>query len=221
MTRRRAPVPTTDTRSLLLDTAERLFAERGVATVSTREIGKAAGQANKSVVGYHFGTREDLVLAIAQRHSADIEQRRGALLSVRRASEGLAPWLSVLVEPITAHLASLGAPSFYARFLAHCMPDPQLHALVFADAMTSAAMRRAMREVNARLPSLPGPVFEARAAMTQHVIAHSCADHERMLARRPPYALEQSWAELSGFLVDALVGLWRAPSRTLRQPKKR
>lgn len=215
MAARRRQRPPPDTRTHLLDTAERLFAELGIAAVSTREIGKAAGQANKSVVGYHFGTRADLVLAIAQRHGVDIEARRAALLKTRRRSDGLAEWLRVIVEPITLHLSSLEVPSHYARFLAHAMPDPQLHALVFADAMRSASMRRALSEVNARLPSLPKAVFAARADMTQHLIVYTCADHERRLARHPAPAA-QSWQGLTGYVVDALVGLWRAADHSRR-----
>ena len=55
----------TDTRELILTTAERLFAEHGVA-VSNRQISEAAGQANNFAVGYHFGTKTDLVLAIVR-----------------------------------------------------------------------------------------------------------------------------------------------------------
>ena len=46
------------TRELLLNTAERLFAEHGVAAVSNRQICEAAGQGNNYAIGYHFGSRE-------------------------------------------------------------------------------------------------------------------------------------------------------------------
>ena len=60
-----SPAPTRSTRDLLLDTAERLYAERGLAQVSNRQIAEAAGQANNSVVAYHVGTKADLVAALA------------------------------------------------------------------------------------------------------------------------------------------------------------
>ena len=41
--------------------ARRLFAERGVDGVSTREIVKAAGQKNQGSLNYYFGTKEELV----------------------------------------------------------------------------------------------------------------------------------------------------------------
>ena len=55
-----------ETRERLITTAERLFAEQGV-TVSNRQVGEAARQANTAVVAYHFGTKADLVRAIVRR----------------------------------------------------------------------------------------------------------------------------------------------------------
>ncbi|MGO4759077.1 TetR family transcriptional regulator, partial [Streptomyces sp. 2MCAF27] len=51
------------TRELILTAAERLFAERGVYAVSNRQVSEAAGQGNNAAVGYHFGTKADLVRA--------------------------------------------------------------------------------------------------------------------------------------------------------------
>ena len=45
------------TRELLMVAAERLFAMNGVEGVTLREIQTAAGQANASVITYHFGRR--------------------------------------------------------------------------------------------------------------------------------------------------------------------
>ena len=48
----------------LIETAERLFAEKGIDNVSLREINRAAGQKNVAALHYHFGTRESLLEAI-------------------------------------------------------------------------------------------------------------------------------------------------------------
>lgn len=44
--------------------AERLYAEHGVFGMSNRQVSEAAGQGNNAAVGYHFGTKTDLVRAI-------------------------------------------------------------------------------------------------------------------------------------------------------------
>src|SRR5438270_7690282 len=55
----RAPASRT-TRELLLDTAERIFAQKGTRAVALREIGVAANQRNNGVAQYHFGSKEGL-----------------------------------------------------------------------------------------------------------------------------------------------------------------
>jgi AcrR family transcriptional regulator len=52
------------TRELILLTAERLFAARGIEAVPLRDIGAAAEQKNHFAVQYHFGDRDRLVHAI-------------------------------------------------------------------------------------------------------------------------------------------------------------
>lgn len=55
-----------DTRTKILDAAERLFAERGYRGTSVRAITDLAG-ANLAAVGYHFGSKAELVAAVARR----------------------------------------------------------------------------------------------------------------------------------------------------------
>src|SRR3546814_3777931 len=47
------------TRARLVGTAERLFADRGIESVTLAEINIAAGQRNKNATHYHFGDKED------------------------------------------------------------------------------------------------------------------------------------------------------------------
>ena len=56
-------------RDLLLTTAERLFAERGVDAASLRAVMGAAGT-NVAAVHYHFGSKDGLVRALIERRSA-------------------------------------------------------------------------------------------------------------------------------------------------------
>jgi AcrR family transcriptional regulator len=55
-----------DTRAQILDAAERLFAERGYRGTSIRAITDLAG-ANLAAVGYHFGSKAELLAAVARR----------------------------------------------------------------------------------------------------------------------------------------------------------
>src|SRR5919205_204318 len=54
----------TSTQEAILKAAERLYAEHGVFAVSNRQVSEAAGQGNNAAVGYHFGTKTDLVQVV-------------------------------------------------------------------------------------------------------------------------------------------------------------
>jgi AcrR family transcriptional regulator len=94
------------TRGRLLDVAEELFAVHGPEGVSIRALNTAAGAAQTSV-HYHFGSKEELLLAVVRRRGAavisgihrrvgDLEAARGRP-SARGIMDALAvPLLAVL-----------------------------------------------------------------------------------------------------------------------------
>jgi AcrR family transcriptional regulator len=60
------PVVSLDTRTQILDAAERLFADHGFRGTSVRAITDLAG-VNLASVGYHFGSKADLLVAVIRR----------------------------------------------------------------------------------------------------------------------------------------------------------
>ncbi|WP_460359207.1 TetR/AcrR family transcriptional regulator [Mycobacterium sp. ZZG] len=69
--RRRGPRGDVDIRELILDTAERMFGDSSIGSVSLRAIAREAGVANRSVM-YHFPAKRDLIAAVAFRRSGRI-----------------------------------------------------------------------------------------------------------------------------------------------------
>ena len=67
------------TKSRILDAAERLFADNGIAATSLRSIIAAAG-VNLAAVHYHFRNREALIDAVIARRAAPINAARLAAL---------------------------------------------------------------------------------------------------------------------------------------------
>ncbi len=198
------------TRELLLTAAERLYAEHGVYAVSNRQVGEAAGQGNNTAVGYHFGTRTDLVRAIVRKHAGPIEEIRTGLVDRVTGSTELRDWLDCLVRPVFEHLAALGSPTWYARFCAQVMADPVLHRIMVEEALGSAALREIVEGLRRCLPNLPDEVRAERGDMARHLIVQMAAERERALAEgaATPRA---DWRDAATGLVDALVGMWRAP----------
>jgi len=105
----------------ILTAAERLFAEHGVFAVSNRQVSEAAGQGNNAAVGYHFGTKTDLVRAIEQKHRASIERLLEGMVADIGDSAELRDWITCMVCSLTEHLAQLGNPTTYARFAAQAL----------------------------------------------------------------------------------------------------
>jgi AcrR family transcriptional regulator len=68
-----------ETRNLLMDAAEELFAELGVEGASIRSINAAAGLA-PAAVHYHFGSKDRLIAAVIARRGADVQARSAELL---------------------------------------------------------------------------------------------------------------------------------------------
>lgn len=97
------------TRGAILDVAERLFAEHGVFSVSNRHISQAAGQGNNAAVGYHFGTKTDLVRAIVRRHAGPTEALRETMLARLGDSPGLRELIDCLVRRRRAPGRAAGA----------------------------------------------------------------------------------------------------------------
>ena len=59
------------TRLALLDAAEELLISKGVVGISTRKVADRAG-VNQALVHYHFGTIEELLLAVLERVSVQV-----------------------------------------------------------------------------------------------------------------------------------------------------
>jgi AcrR family transcriptional regulator len=201
------------TRELILAVAERLFAEQGVLAVSNRQVGEAAGQGNNTAVGYHFGTKADLVRAIARKHSAAIEEARQRLVGETGESADLRDWLRCLVQPVAEHLAALGSPTWYARFAEQVMADPSLRPIIIDESQSSPSMVRIVDGLRRRLPDLPAEVVAERSDMTRILVLHMMAERERALADRTPTP-RATWQQAATGLIDSLVGLWQAPVTT-------
>jgi len=101
-----------DTKSRILDAAERLFAEEGFSATSHRHITREAG-VNLAAVNYHFGSKEELLKAVFARRLAPINRERLARLEAHL--ENVAPGtpsvdavVRAMVEPAFEALEAAG-----------------------------------------------------------------------------------------------------------------
>jgi AcrR family transcriptional regulator len=204
------------TQEAILAAAERLYAEHGMFAVSNRQVSEAAGQGNNAAVGYHFGTKADLVRAIEQKHRGPVEQLREQMVADLMDTGGSAEmrdWVACLVRPLTDHLEALGCdglPTWYARFAAQAMTDPAYYNIIVKGALSSPSLVQVVDGINRCLPNLPAEVHFERNIMARNLLMHTCADRERALAAGTS-PTRRSWGAAASGLIDAIVGLWLAP----------
>jgi AcrR family transcriptional regulator len=205
------------TRELILAAAERMFAEYGVSTVSNRQVSEAAGQGNNTAVGYHFGTKADLVRAIARKHLASIDEIRRRMVAEIGDSADIRDWLACLVRPVTQHMAEVGSPTWFSRFGAQMMTDPALRPIMLEESQSSPSLARITDGLNRCVPDLSADVRAERSDMARQLLVHMIAERERALAEGNP-TLRSSWHDAATGLIDALAGLWLAPQSEREKP---
>ncbi len=205
------PLSTTDaqplsgTQELLVLTAERLFAERGIGSVSLREITLESGQRNKSAANYHFGDKRGLIEAILTFRMAPIDARRQELLATKdgqgRGHE-LRDLLEVLVYPLAERV---GGKSWYARFMAQVAlfsgEDPFV-------ATRSNGLALTIERLDGHMAHIPVELRAARIWSTLALAVQTFAEQERRLSAHVetfPTSL------VSAHLIDELEGVLTAP----------
>jgi AcrR family transcriptional regulator len=201
------------TREAILAAAERLFAEHGVAAVSNRQISEAAGQGNNTAVGYHFGTKTDLVRAIVRKHMAAMETLRRARLDAVGDSGRLRDWVECFVLPTMDHLGSLGDPTWFARFAAQILTDPALREIVVEEAFRIPSYRQVQAGLDRCLADLPERARRERDEMVRELMIVVPAIRETALAGGAR-TVRDTWRDAGIGLVDAIVGLYRAEATT-------
>jgi AcrR family transcriptional regulator len=119
---------TTDTKEQIISVAKRLFAERGFAGTTLRNvIGEA--DVNLAAVHYHFGSKEELFRAVVERFARPIVEQELVLLKQLQAG-GRVPSveeiLTVLLKPCLEFLAQ--DKEFlivHTQFMGRCWAEPE------------------------------------------------------------------------------------------------
>ena len=87
-----------DTKDQILDAAEDLFAEQGFASTTLRQLTTRAG-VNLAAVNYHFGSKEDLAIAVLRRRIEPINPERRQRLDELTRPASLEAIVRAFLEP--------------------------------------------------------------------------------------------------------------------------
>jgi len=170
--------PTTATALQLLRTAERLFAEHGLAGVSLRQIATEAGSGNNSAVHYHFGSKERLVEAIFAYRLPQLLQRR-ELLEVRLHPGDLRARLEAHLLPVLELAESRDGS--YLSFLEQ-LERSQASRSLLTPLEAGQSQAEFVADVQALLPDVEEPVRTMRIHQVQMLSLHAAAERERAVA---------------------------------------
>ena len=188
-----------DTKTRILDTAEKLFGDKGFDTTSLRDITAEAG-VNLAAVNYHFQSKDSLIDAIIARRVEPINQKRREMLAAAGPNPTLKQILMAFLSPLISQDAPIVAP-LIGRILA--MPDAcriQLFkkhllpvALQFTVALQKALPDLSETEVMWRLTFTAGAMAHimARSIHIQELSGGKCDPTDRLavLARLVTFAV--------------------------------
>lgn len=195
-------------------TAERLYAERGFANVSVRQISEAAGQRNNSAVQYHFESRDGLIRTILSHHTALVEKHRIAMVEALRGQDtvSLEDHYRCLILPNVETYVEAGTPAWCARFFAQALVEPALRDYVVRDHLDTPSLRL-LEEIGAvRRDDIRPDLLARHGTMVRQLSVHAFAELEYDLVngRVDPAGAEDAWRALGRDLITALCGLTTA-----------
>ena len=118
-----------ETRRRLMDAAEQLFAQHGIAAVSVRDITRAAS-VNLAALNYHFGTKHQLAAEIFKRCLEPLNAKRLEMLdALEKSHSKKAPRLEAVLEVMIRPVVEGGfegrpANNAFLRLMGGCLSEP-------------------------------------------------------------------------------------------------
>lgn len=172
---------THQTKTAILNAAERLFAAHGFKTSSLRAI-TADAQANLGAVNYHFATKDALILAVLRRRMKPMNDERLALLDrFERDAQDVAVPIEKILEALMRpplELIARGAKSgrYFVRLLAQCLAEPGHYLQPLIQEEFAERNRRFHAAIRRALPYLSSDEVHWRLHFVNGVFLHTVAN---------------------------------------------
>jgi AcrR family transcriptional regulator len=161
-----------DTKTKLLDAAERLIGEHGYAATSLRQIISEAG-ANLASVHYHFGSKDELLDAVVMRRAAPVNDQRLALLDryEAEAGGGAVPVARILEAFLTPMAQAAGHNPQFVRVMGRIVAEGMIRTVV--EKNFHELLHRFAAALRKSLPALSDDEFRWRMVFMQGAMAHT------------------------------------------------
>lgn len=206
-----------DTKTCILDAAEKLFARDGYHYSSLRDITGRA-KVNLAAVNYHFGSKEALLQAVIERRLLplnQIRQEKLAAVLARAEAAGHPPaahdLLRAFIEPTLAFRhSSPGAEDFIALIgRALNEPDQTVRNCFIRQVMSIFTLL--FRGLQQALPDVPEQLLLARMQFTLGAMGHVMCSSARPALQLPGFPKPLADAELATALIDFVSAGLEAP----------
>ncbi len=174
-----------DTKTVILDAAEQLFAVQGPNATSLRQV-IAKAKVNLAAIHYHFGSKESLMQAVLSRRLVPLNAERLALLETYEHKSGeravsLPRVLEALVGPaLRLSRDPTRGGAVFMRLLGRCVLEPDETIQTMLNHQFHYVLERFTPALQRALPDLPPVDFFWRIHFLVGSMAHTMADSERL-----------------------------------------
>lgn len=194
-----------------MNAAEKLIAQKGLESVSIRDIVLAAGQKNESALQYHFKNLKGLISAIHARRSTEIQSKRAELIDqlLKKTDQpDLRQVCALMIQPVFELARDKVEFRRYIKAFGHELVLSESSALSRASSHgaggASGAQTGAL--LKSALPHLSAEAFHHRMESAVRL----CAATMYHQARQKQAFRNESADLFFHNLIDALVGLLSA-----------
>ncbi len=203
-------MPSSSTKNRLLDCAETLFARDGYHSTSLRLLTEQA-KANLAAVNYHFGSKENLLHAVIERHLTPLNaERRTRLEEVMRCSReqsqrpAVANLLRAFIQPPLEFRSTNPAAREFLTLVGRSWNDPDQTVRRCVVSLGLPIFQYFSECLRQALPDLPQPVLQTRLQFLIGAMSAVMCDNQESFDQdgilSSPLAEKEKQAQLLKFL---------------------
>lgn len=206
-----------DTKTRILDAAEKLFAQEGFHNTSMRAMTGLA-KVNLAAVNYHFGSKEALLLAVIERRIVPLNQiRREKMQAVldQAAAAGSPPDASSLlhafIEPTLAFRNSGPGAKDFVGLIGRALSEPDETVRNCFIQQVLPIFKLLFAGLQQALPQLPSSLLLTRLQFTMGAMSHMMCASTRPALQLPGFPEPLADAEMVEELINFVCSGLEAP----------
>jgi len=156
-----------DTKSRILDTAEKLFGLNGFEGTSLREI-TAAADVNLAAINYHFQSKDSLIDAIVERRIEPVNKKRFELLDAAGPNPTVEQIMTAFMAPVMKIKVDALVP-----LIGRILSNPELFVERVFHNHLAPVSQRFVEALSKALPDLPPSEILWRLHFSVGVLTHT------------------------------------------------